>query len=152
MIGVVLSLAMAGAPAGGGDGAFGLWRTPVDGGSVVRIEPCGAAVCGRIVSSPRLRAYPDQKDVRNRDQTLQGRALKDLLVLKVTPIGRNRWGDGWVYNPEEGSTYRGVMELTANGELLLKGCVVAPFCRTQTWTRLADAPVFTQTSGKGRQP
>lgn len=134
MIGAALALALAAAPAG--EAVFGLWRTPVDGGSVIRLEPCGASVCGRIVTSPRLRAFPDQTDVRNPDPALRRRALKDLLVLKVSPTGEGRWGDGWVYNPEEGATYRGVMERTADGRLRLKGCVVALLCQTQTWVRL----------------
>ena len=46
-------------------GLEGLWKTPVDDGSLVRIEACGGAICGRAVTSPRLRAFPGQTDVRN---------------------------------------------------------------------------------------
>ncbi|MEO8926300.1 MAG: DUF2147 domain-containing protein [Caulobacteraceae bacterium] len=114
----------------------GLWRTPVDGGSTVRIGTCGEAVCGWGVSSPRLRAFPDQKDVRNRDPAQRGRLIAGLLFLKLRPLGPGRWGDGWVYNPEDGGTYKGTVELKPDGRLSLRGCIVAPLCQTQTWTRI----------------
>ncbi len=43
-------------------GLKGLWKTPVDGGNLVRIEACGGAIRGRAVTSPRLRASPGQTD------------------------------------------------------------------------------------------
>ena len=112
-----------------------LWKTPVDGGSLVRIEACGGAIRGRAVTSPRLRAFPGQTDVRNHNHALRGRALMGLLILKVRPLSPGRWGDGWVYDPEEGATYQGAITLRDDGRLELKGCVVAPFCKTQVWTR-----------------
>ena len=57
ILAAALATTAAAAPAGG---PVGVWRTPEDGGSLVRIEPCGDALCGRIVTSPRLRAYPDR--------------------------------------------------------------------------------------------
>ena len=113
----------------------GLWHTPVDGGSVVRLAPCGEALCGRIVTSPKLKAVPDQKDIRNRDVALRGRTLRDLMFMKVKPTGPGLWGDGWIYNPEDGGTYQGVMELKPDGSLRLTGCIVRPFCKTQIWRR-----------------
>ena len=113
----------------------GLWRTPVDGGSLVRLTPCDGGVCGRIVDSPRLQAAPDQKDIRNRDLALRGRALRNLTFMKVRLTGPGTWGDGWVYNPEDGGTYKGVMVLQPDGALRLTGCIVRPFCKTQIWRR-----------------
>lgn len=133
--GVILAAALASTPDSPAARVAGLWRSPTDGGSVVRLAPCGEAICGRIVSSTRLKADPNQRDIRNRDESQRDRVLRDLLFLKVRPIGPNRWGDGWVYNPEDGATYKGVMELKADGTLRLTGCVVAPLCKTQTWRR-----------------
>lgn len=116
-------------------GVAGLWRTPVDGGGLVRISRCGADICGTVVDSPRLRANPDQRDVRNRDVSSRDRRLRGLLILRASPTGPSRWGKGWVYNPEDGGTYRGSIERLADGRLRLRGCIVAPVCRTQIWTR-----------------
>lgn len=117
------------------EGAAGLWRTPEDGGSMVRIADCGDALCGWIVTSPRLSANPDQRDVRNRDAALRARPVRDLLVVKAKRLGRNQWGDGWLYDPIAGVTYKGVIELEDARTLRLTGCIVAPLCRSQTWRR-----------------
>jgi uncharacterized protein (DUF2147 family) len=133
--GLVLAAALAAPAPATSEDVKGLWRTPVDGGSLVRLVPCGEALCGRIVSSPRLKVAPDQKDIRNRDVSQRGRALHDLTFMRVRSIGPGTWGDGWVYNPEDGGTYKGVMELKPDGALRLTGCIVRPFCKTQIWRR-----------------
>lgn len=132
MAGLMLAAGLAAAS----ENPLGLWRTPVDGGSLVRLAPCGEELCGRIVSSPRLKAVPDQKDIRNRDVSQRGRALHDLTFMKVRSTGPGTWGDGWVYNPEDGGTYKGVMVLQPDGTLRLTGCIVRPFCKTQIWRRV----------------
>lgn len=114
----------------------GVWRTPVDGGSTVRITACGSDLCAAVVSSPRLRDHPGQTDVRNPDPALRSRRLQGLVILKVRPAGPGRWDNGWIYNPEDGRTYRGSIRLAADGRLQLTGCVVRPLCRSQTWTRV----------------
>lgn len=121
-------------PAVGGD-ISGVWKTATDGG-LVRLGPCGADLCGHVVSSARLRAFPDQKDVRNRDPGQRGRAIKGVLMLKVHPRGPGRWGDGWVYNPDDGGTYKATLKLAADGRLQVRGCIAEPLCRNQTWTRV----------------
>lgn len=117
------------------DAAPGLWRTPSDGGSVVRLERCGARLCGAVVSSVRLKTNPDQRDVRNSDPSKRDRALKGLRILEVTPSPDGRLGEGWVYNPEDGRTYRGAIRVLEGGRLQLKGCVVRPICKSQIWVR-----------------
>ncbi|MBA3812842.1 MAG: DUF2147 domain-containing protein [Caulobacteraceae bacterium] len=124
---------LAAAPVAAAD-VGGVWKTPIDGG-LVRLGPCGGDLCGHVVSSARLRAFPDQKDIRNRDPAQRGRAIKGLLMLKVHAKGPGRWGDGWVYNPDDGGTYKATVKLAADGRLQVRGCVAEPLCRTQTWTR-----------------
>lgn len=113
----------------------GLWRTETDGG-VVRLSACGASLCAEIVDSARLRANPNQQDVRNADASKRSRPLKGLRILQASPEGPGRWADGWVYNPEDGRTYRGSMRLLEDGRMRLTGCVVRPLCRNQTWRRI----------------
>jgi len=130
MLIALLALAASTAP---GDIA-GLWRTPVNDG-VVRIAPCGAQICGRVVGSARLTAEPGQNDARNHDPALRGRAIKGLLVLQLKPVGPRKWGQGFVYNPGDGGTYKASAQLTEEGRLRVTGCIAAPLCRTQVWTR-----------------
>jgi uncharacterized protein (DUF2147 family) len=129
----ILAAACLGAAAPGPQVA-GLWKTPVDD-SVVRIAPCGRALCGRVQTSARLRAAPGQKDERNKDAALRGRPIKGLLVLRLVPTGPGKWGDGFLYSPQDGGTYKGSLELTDDGRLRVTGCIIAPACSTQTWTR-----------------
>jgi uncharacterized protein (DUF2147 family) len=114
---------------------LGLWRTPVDGGGLVRLEQCGSAVCGVVVDSPRLRANPDQRDVLNQDRAMRTRRLMGLRMFEARPTGARRLSDGWVYNPEDGHTYRGSVTLLQDGRLRLTGCAIWPLCRSQVWTR-----------------
>ncbi|MGV8955490.1 MAG: DUF2147 domain-containing protein [Cypionkella sp.] len=136
----VLLLALAGmatsSPQAGEAAAIsGVWRTPVDSGSLVRLAPCGNDICGVVLDSPRLRANPAQTDERNTNAALRSRALKGLLILRASSQGQGRWGNGWVYNPEEGRTYRGSLRLLPDGRLTLTGCVILPLCKTQIWER-----------------
>lgn len=111
----------------------GLWRTQTEGG-LVELAACGDALCGTIVSSPRLDANPNQRDVRNKDPAMRTRALRGLRIVEARPAGERL--RGWVYNPEDGETYSGEITRLADGRLRLRGCVVWPLCSSQVWTRV----------------
>lgn len=113
----------------------GSWRTPVDGGGIVRLEACGQKVCGYVVDAARLRENPDQQDIRNKDASLRTRPLRGLKIIEARSLDAARLGDGWVYNPEDGNTYSGSITQLQNGQLRLERCVVWPFCQTQIWRR-----------------
>jgi uncharacterized protein (DUF2147 family) len=116
---------------------FGVWRTPVNGGGIVRVEACGDRVCGYVVSSPHLETHPDQRDVRNSDPALRARRIMGLQILDARAVADDELGDGWVYDPEEGSTYSGSVTLLKDGRLRLRGCIIWPLCRSQIWTRIS---------------
>lgn len=113
----------------------GLWQTPSRGGEV-EISRCGASLCGRLVSSDGLKDDPDLKDVRNRDAALRERRLKGLTILTGFSGGPREWTGGSIYNAEDGKTYSGSITLMGDNSLSLRGCVVAPLCKSQTWTRI----------------
>jgi uncharacterized protein (DUF2147 family) len=113
----------------------GLWQTPTNGGQV-EIARCGNSLCGKLVSSNHIRENPALKDVKNKDKAQQGRTLKNLQMLYDFTGGPTKWTGGKVYNPDDGGTYSGTIELLSDNELKLKGCIVAPLCKTQKWTRL----------------
>jgi uncharacterized protein (DUF2147 family) len=50
--------------------------------------------------------------------------------------GPTKWTGGKVYNAADGGTYSGTITMTSANSLKLKGCIIAPFCKTETWTRL----------------
>jgi len=109
-------------------GLAGNWVT-ADASALVRIGPCGASLCGRVVRV-LARGVPTI-DVHNPNRALRGRPLVGVQVLSgFTPSGANGRG----YNPQTGRSYRTTLRLNANGTLRVTGCV-AMICRSQTWTR-----------------
>jgi uncharacterized protein (DUF2147 family) len=127
------SLAVS-APAFAAD-VTGLWATPSNGGQV-EISRCGNSLCGKLVTSNHIKENPGLKDIKNKDASQRSRPLKNLQMLYDFGGGPAKWTGGKVYNPEDGGTYAGTIELVSNTELKLKGCIVAPMCKTQKWTRI----------------
>jgi uncharacterized protein (DUF2147 family) len=115
--------------------AEGLWRTQTNNGEV-RISECGAALCGRLVTSDRIKLDPEQKDGRNKDESQRGRTLRGILMLDGFSGGPTEWKGGKVYNPDDGGTYKGTIKMTAPNQLKLTGCITWPLCKSQTWTRI----------------
>ncbi|HEV2364974.1 MAG TPA: DUF2147 domain-containing protein [Caulobacteraceae bacterium] len=131
---MLIAAASAGGAAAQGQGVLGLWLTPVRQG-LVRLEPCGKALCGFVAGSPMLTAHPDQQDLHNKDPALRSRPIKGLKMLEVRPEGPGRWGSGWVYDPDNGATYKASLQETAEGRLKITGCVAGFLCQSQLWTR-----------------
>lgn len=119
--------------------AVGYWVTP-EGGSVVQVVPCDSGLCGSIVGL-RLSRKPgdvpfDQHnpDVAKRSQPLCG--LMMMGGLKPVKNSNAKWEDGWVYDPDAGSTYTAEMKLDGPDTLKLRGYLgISLFGRTMTWTR-----------------
>jgi uncharacterized protein (DUF2147 family) len=120
-------------------GPEGFWRTATDNG-VVQVFACGAALCGTLVTSDRLKEHPEQVDGRNADASLRTRTLKGLALFTAMKGGPTEWAGGSLYNPDDGHTYRGSIRLTGPDTLTLTGCVFKPFCRSETWTRTPPPP------------
>lgn len=133
-LGTLLAVPAVAAPAIAAE-PTGLWQTPTRGGQV-EIFKCGASLCGRLVSSEGLRADPNLKDLNNANASLRARGLKGLTILTGFSGGPKEWTGGNIYNAEDGKTYSGSITLDGDDTLKLRGCVVAPLCKTQTWTRL----------------
>ena len=129
-------IVLAFAAAAPGDSPHGLWKTPT--GGHIRMAPCGADLCATVVTSPHLREHPDQKDVLNANPALRTRPIKGLRTLQVSSTGPGEWLRGWVYNPEDGKTYKAEVRLLGGGRLKVTGCVAKPLCQSQTWTRIGD--------------
>jgi uncharacterized protein (DUF2147 family) len=127
---------LAAAAALGSSGAIaGKWETPTKHG-VVEITPCGQSICGRLVDSDGLRADPQLRDVHNKDAGQNGRPLKGLLMLQGFHAGTNGWEGGTVYNADDGGTYKATITMVDADTLKLRGCIVWPLCKTQTWKRI----------------
>jgi len=109
----------------GAEQAFGLWRV-ADGSAIIRIKPCGTALCGFVAAAPAP-ASGEKSAV----------GQKILLDLR-------REGDHWrgpIFNLDDQKTYDGEISMGVDGaRLKVKGCVPGGgVCGGETWKREPEA-------------
>ena len=78
-------------------------------------------------------------DKENPDEKLRNRPLMNtVLVTNLTYKGKNTWGDGEIYNPEDGKTYSCEVSLKDQNSLNLRGYIMGLsfLGKTKTWTRV----------------
>ncbi|HEX7874360.1 MAG TPA: DUF2147 domain-containing protein [Sphingobium sp.] len=114
---------------------LGRWRTEVRHG-VVEIARCGPSICGKLIDSDGLKTNPNLLDTNNKDAAQRGRKLMGVQMLQGFTWKGGAWQGGTIYNGEDGGTYKATVTPITHNQLKLKGCIVWPLCKTQTWTRL----------------
>jgi uncharacterized protein (DUF2147 family) len=132
LLGVAL---MASPPAGAGradpahtmpEQVAGLWTTE-DGNGVIAIEPCGDALCGRIVGIVRQPGEPIPTDVHGASQ------CGLTIITEERPESDGTWL-GHVTDPRTGTIYGAQIWLGHDGNLRLRGFLGIPLLgQTQTW-------------------
>ena len=127
-------LALLVAPAFALANPSGLWGYTNDNGEThIRVEPGGGNYTGTIewMENPR-------NDTENPDPNLQDRPLVGVQIFTGDEeLSPTKWG-GSLYNPEDGRTYSGTLEMLNENTLELEGCAFIIFCRTATWTRIPE--------------
>ena len=131
----LLVLALTTAAAHGqqpGSHLLGDWRAPQ--GSIIRIAPCGPALCLTLV---HIRPdAPSQLDIHNPDTRQHTRKLCGLTIgHNFHATSPDHAESGTLYDPKSGHTYHGEMTADAT-HLHLRGYIgLSLFGRTETWTR-----------------
>ncbi len=124
---------MAAMPLAAAEPVAGSWMT-ASRDAIVRIGPCGAAVCGRLA---RFLVVPpqgaDQRDVHNPDAKLRARKLLGMPILTEFHQDGAVWR-GTIYDPKAGKSYRSIIRRLDANRLEVKGCI-GPFCQTQVWRK-----------------
>ena len=109
-----------------------------DGTAKVRVYACGEAVCGTVVwlSQPNdTETGLPQTDKLNADPQLRARPILGVqVVLGMQRMGEDNKWIGRIYNPDDGNTYTGSIELLNATRLKVQGCV-AIHCQVEFWTR-----------------
>ena len=90
----------------------------------------------RDSSSDGIRANPDLRDAKNKDESLRTRRLAGIQMLSGFTRGSGEWTGGTIYNADDGGTYKATVTPTDAEHIKVKGCIVWPLCKTQTWTRI----------------
>lgn len=128
----------------------GTWRTQLL--SEITISTCPEGFCGNlsyivvpegILSDAEAEAAaamsPEQFfDYRNEDPALRDRPMLGLQILTLWQGKEPHIFDGEIYNPEDGKTYSGYIEMVGPDTLRLNGCVLFNVvCRGEEWTRVS---------------
>jgi len=104
----------------------GNWATE-NGHGVVAIEPCGEALCGRIVGIDRDPAEPMPTDVSGRSQ------CGLTIIRNEKPTADGSWL-GEITDPRDGRTWQATLWVDENGNLHLRGFIGIPLLgATQIW-------------------
>ena len=101
------------------DDVGGTWLRET-GASKVKFAPCGGAVCGTLVWLKPGVETPAK--------------VGQKIFFDMKPTGPGTWA-GSAFNPEDGKTYTGKMNLSG-GTLTTQGCAMGGMiCKSATWTR-----------------
>ena len=134
----------------------GTWKTRLE--SEITIEACDVGFCGRIsrivVPEEYKQQYgkqleeiavEDYYDAYNKDPALRSRPILDLRILTLRPSDNPFRYDGEIYNPEDGETYGGYVEVLGADVIRLNGCVLYGLvCQGEEWQRVVMPPETAQ--------
>jgi uncharacterized protein (DUF2147 family) len=106
----------------------GLW-TNHKKSVVVRIAPCGAAWCGKVVSAT---AREEAKAAKYGVNDLEG----EQMLTNLRPAGAGKW-KGQVYVPKLRRKVGSTVTMPARNQIKVSGCFAGVVCRTQVWSRVS---------------
>lgn len=114
----------------------GTWLSE-DGDGLIEIRINGDELSGRILGSPNDDPDRPTTDIHNPDPALRDQPLVGLNIFSgFSYDGDDSWSGGFVYDPNNGKTYRARIRLTGQDTLKLRGYIgISLLGRTETWTR-----------------
>jgi len=109
----------------------GEWWTEDNSGRVTFFKAKTGTYTGRLTYSKKPR-----KDVENDDPKMRTRDVVGIILIWKLKYEEGKYADGYVYNPEDGNTYR--IEVTSTGKdaIEVRGFMgISLFGQTQVWKR-----------------
>lgn len=120
----------------------GVWIDDTGKGAV-RIEVCGAKLCGRIVWLKDLVNASGEvlRDRHNPNPSMRNRTICGLPVLgQLQPVAEGGYDGGWVYDPKVGKAFDVAIQLTGPDQLTVTGYKgIRLFSKSFIWTRARTA-------------
>lgn len=130
----------------------GVWVTASK--SEITIATCPEGFCGTIskvvvpedimaknrgaISAMKVEDYTDQN---NKDPALRSRPIQGLQILTFASGKKPLVYDGQIYNPQDGNTYSGYIEVQDENHIRLNGCVMFNLiCKGEEWVRATAEP------------
>jgi uncharacterized protein (DUF2147 family) len=108
--------APAAAPSRPAGSPLGVWQTEKKEG-LVRIEACGANLCGYSVDG-------------------RTNANGEKVLINMKPVSDTKWS-GRIHDPKSGGNYDSTIALKGSDTLRVQGCAFGGmFCGGQTWSRV----------------
>lgn len=129
MIGLLAAAVASAVPAAGTPNGTYLTQ---DGSALVRVEPCGTSICGRVAQVLNTQKGIPRTDVHNPAVQLRTRPLVGLSILGGFSWSGQQWTNGQIYDPKTGRTYRSKLRVGPDGSLSVSGCVLF-ICQSQRW-------------------
>ena len=116
----------------------GVWLTESE--DQVKIYQEAGKYFGKGVVTPKNK---DRLDDKNPDKKLRSRRLADVMILKdFEYLGKNRWGKGTIYDPNNGKTYKCTVTMKSQDEIKVRGFIgISLIGRTETWPRVPTPAV-----------
>ena len=122
-----------------GDALVGVWE-PGHGKAKIKVSKLGDKYFGKIVwlKEPLDEDGNKKTDKNNPDESMHSTPLLGYRILKdFEYVGKNKWENGTIYDPENGSTYSCTIKLIDENTLDVRGYIgVSAIGRTDTWKRL----------------
>lgn len=108
--------------------------------SIVEVYQKTGKYFGKIVWLREPNNEQDKKklDIENPKKKLRNREILGLEILKKFSFDskKNKWINGTIYNPEDGKTYKCLMELLDDNTLKVRGYIgFSLIGKTQIWER-----------------
>jgi uncharacterized protein (DUF2147 family) len=76
-------------------------------------------------------------DLMNKDPALRNRPILGLQIVTLHAGGKPNIYDGAIYNPQDGNTYSGYVEVLSADKIKLNGCILYNIiCKGEEWTRV----------------
>jgi uncharacterized protein (DUF2147 family) len=111
---------------------LGDWRSDGNKG-LVRIEPCGKALCGYVLDS-------------------SSNAIGESVLVNMKPKNAGVWS-GNIYSRASGSTYYGTIAMKGEDSLNVEACAFLRFfCSGNIWSRVAAPQPMTSSRESAPQP
>lgn len=121
---------------------LGTWFNHTGKGAVqvYRCMQDQSRLCGRIIWLKKTTDDSGEplRDRRNPKASMKSRPICGLPVLgNLQPAGNKGWQNGWVYDPEKGSSYTASIRAKSESQLVMTG-YKSIFSKSYTWNRAPD--------------